>query len=32
MGGALGLSMTDSHEKITFFNDALWKVYLKGKV
>jgi hypothetical protein len=25
MGGALGRSMTDSHEKITFFNDASLK-------
>jgi hypothetical protein len=24
--------MIDSHEKMTFFNDALWKVYLMGKV
>jgi hypothetical protein len=27
MGGALGRSMTASHEKMTFFNDASWKVY-----
>jgi hypothetical protein len=32
MGGALGLSMTDSHEKMTFLNDALLKSYLIGKV
>jgi hypothetical protein len=32
MGGALGLGMTDSHEKMTFLNDALLKVYLIGKV
>jgi hypothetical protein len=24
--------MTDSHEKMTFFNDASWKVYFKPKV
>jgi hypothetical protein len=29
MGGALGRSMTDSHEKI--FNDASWKVYFSPK-
>jgi hypothetical protein len=32
MGGALGLSMTDSHEKMTFFNDAFWKVSFTPKV
>jgi hypothetical protein len=32
MGGALGRSMTDSHEKVTFFNDASWKVYFSPKV
>jgi hypothetical protein len=32
MGGALGLSMTDSHEKMTFFYDASWKVYFSPKV
>jgi hypothetical protein len=32
MGGALGLSMTDSHEKMKILNDALLKVYLIGKV
>jgi hypothetical protein len=32
MGGALGRSMTDSHEKMTIFNDASWKVYLSPKV
>jgi hypothetical protein len=32
MGGALGCSMTDSHEKMTFFNDAPWKVYFSPKV
>jgi hypothetical protein len=31
MGGALGRSMTDSHEKITFLNDASWKVYFSPK-
>jgi hypothetical protein len=31
MGGALGLSMTDSHEKMTFFNDAFWKVIFTPK-
>jgi hypothetical protein len=31
-GGALGRSMTESHEKITFFNDASWKVYFSAKV
>jgi hypothetical protein len=28
----LGLSMTDSHQKITFINDAFWKVYFTLKV
>jgi hypothetical protein len=32
MEGALGRSMTDYHEKITFFNDASWKVYFSSKV
>jgi hypothetical protein len=32
MGGALGLSMTDYHEKMTFFNAAFWKVYYTRKV
>jgi hypothetical protein len=34
MGGALGRSMTESHEKMTFCNDASWKFYfsLKDKV
>jgi hypothetical protein len=32
MGGALGRSMTESHEKIAFFNDASWKVYFLPKV
>jgi hypothetical protein len=32
MGGALGRSMTESHEKMTFFNDASWKVYFSPKV
>jgi hypothetical protein len=32
MGGALGRSMTDSQEKMTFFNDASWKVYFSAKV
>jgi hypothetical protein len=32
MGGALGRSMTDSHGKITFLNDASWKVYFSPKV
>jgi hypothetical protein len=32
MGGALGRSMTDFHEKITFLNDASWKVYFTLKV
>jgi hypothetical protein len=31
-GGALGRSMTESHENITFFNDASWKVYFSAKV
>jgi hypothetical protein len=31
MGGALGGSMTDSHEKMTFSNDASWKVYFSPK-
>jgi hypothetical protein len=26
MRGALGISIKDFHEKITFFNDAFWKV------
>jgi hypothetical protein len=25
-------SMTESHEKITFFNDASWEVYFSAKV
>jgi hypothetical protein len=32
MRGALGSSMTDSQEKMTFFNDASWKVYFSPKV
>jgi hypothetical protein len=32
MKGALGLGMTDSHEKMTFFNDAFRKVYFEAKV
>jgi hypothetical protein len=32
MGDALGRSMTESHEKMTFFNDASWKVYFSPKV
>jgi hypothetical protein len=32
MGGALGRSMTDSHEKMTFLNDGCWKVYSTPKV
>jgi hypothetical protein len=31
-GCALGRSMKESHEKITFFNDASWKVYFSAKV
>jgi hypothetical protein len=31
MEGALGLSMTDFHEKIIFLNDAFYKVYLQQK-
>jgi hypothetical protein len=27
MRGALGLSLTDFHEKVTFFNGSFWKVY-----
>jgi hypothetical protein len=30
-GGALGRSMTESYEKMTFFNDASWKVYFSPK-
>jgi hypothetical protein len=30
-GGALGRSMTEYYEKITFFNDASWKVYFSSK-
>jgi hypothetical protein len=30
--GALGLSMTDSHEKMTFLNDAFLKVCFTAKV
>jgi hypothetical protein len=30
--GALGRSMKESHEKITFFNDASWKVLFSAKV
>jgi hypothetical protein len=32
MGGALGRGMTDYHEKITFLNDASWKVYFSTKL
>jgi hypothetical protein len=32
MGCALGRSMTESHEKMTFFNDVSWKVYFSPKV
>jgi choline-glycine betaine transporter len=32
MGGALGRSMTESHEKMTFFYDASWKAYFSPKV
>jgi hypothetical protein len=32
MGGALGLSMTDSQEKMSFFNDAFWKGFFTPKV
>jgi hypothetical protein len=32
MGGALGHSMTYSHEKIKINNDASWKVYFSPKV
>jgi hypothetical protein len=32
MGGALGRSMADSHEKITFLNDASWKFIFSPKV
>jgi hypothetical protein len=32
MGGALGRSMTDSNEKMTFFNYASWKVFFSPKV
>jgi hypothetical protein len=32
MGGALGRSMTESHEKMSCFNDASWKVYFSPKV
>jgi hypothetical protein len=32
MGGALHLIMTDSHEKMTFFNDAFRNVYFAPKV
>jgi hypothetical protein len=32
MGGALGRSMTNSHEKMTFFDDASWKVHVLPKV
>jgi hypothetical protein len=32
MGGALGRSMTDSHEKIKNPNNASWKVYFSPKV
>jgi hypothetical protein len=32
MGGALGPSMTDSLEKMTFFIDASWKVDFLPKV
>jgi hypothetical protein len=31
MGGALGRSMTDYHEKMTIFNYASWKVYFSPK-
>jgi hypothetical protein len=32
MGVALGRRMTESHEKMTFFNDASWKVSFSPKV
>jgi hypothetical protein len=32
MGVALGRSMTDSHEKMTFFNDASWNTFFSPKV
>jgi hypothetical protein len=32
MEGALVRSMTDSHEKMKFFNGASWKVYFSQKV
>jgi hypothetical protein len=32
MGGALGLSMTDSNEKMSFFDDSIWNVYFTPKV
>jgi hypothetical protein len=32
MGGALGRSMSDYHEKMTIFNDASWKVVFLPKV
>jgi hypothetical protein len=31
-GGVLGLSMTDSHVKMTFYYAALWKVLFTPKV
>jgi hypothetical protein len=31
-GRCLGLSMTDSHQKITFSNDAFWKIYFTLKI
>jgi hypothetical protein len=31
-GGVLGLSMTDSHVKMTFYNAAFWKVIFTPKV
>jgi hypothetical protein len=31
MGGALGRNMTETHEKMIFFNDASWKVYFSAK-
>jgi hypothetical protein len=31
-GRCLGISMTDTHQKITFHNDAFWKVYFTLKV
>jgi hypothetical protein len=31
MGGALGRSVTDYHKKMTFFNDASKKVFIREK-